>query len=40
MIRSFPVAIWRQARIAATEQGVTLGDLVAQALAKLLRKVA
>ncbi len=40
MMRSFPADLWTRARIAAMEQGVTVGELVAQALAKLLRKVA
>lgn len=39
-MRSFPVGIWRQARLAAMQQGVTVGELVATALAKVLRKVA
>ena len=40
MIRSFPVGIWRQARLAAMQQNITVGELVAAALAKALRKVA
>ena len=40
LIRSFPVDVWRQARLAAMQQGVTVGELVAAALTKALRKVA
>lgn len=40
LIRSFPIEVWKHARLAAMEQGITVGELVAAALAKALRKVA